>query len=370
MKRLVLTVLMIYLSFGITQNSVAAEVARVKDLAITELKDSIEVNLTSDKTVSYQVVKYMNGEVGIKLNDASISPDMIAPNALKINQKYDINNARIQSDLAGDIEIKLSGSARLADKDININNQIAKSNIIIIEPEVEDRVRGIIPLTVDAPDVPVIQDFVSDSISPTRLKIQPQDNADVQSPISMFYSKNEPVLKGEGKKYIAQAESLEEDLLEFSKEPLSTAPTGSNTEEDIITSSTSSSEVPEDQTRDALNPDNIEDPDVTSPEKDGFLNKTGDFLWQYKWWVGGVSCCGIIGFIIVIMGLIGLGQSRAPEGMVDPESGEPVNVMDPEQTPPITDNEPVNYIPPTQSQDSQSVSDAISKIIFLRNKPK
>jgi hypothetical protein len=364
MKKHLLIIILAILFLVVSLAVEAANVARIKDLNITELKNSIEIDLKTTESISFNLIHYMNGDIGVRLLNAVLDGSLKENDSIPIAQGSGITDALIRQVTSQDLEIRLAGD--ISHKKINVHADVIQQNYILIEPEMDNMPLALMPLTVDAPEIPVINDFtLSPGLNTTRSETK-IDKTSLNTPISMYSGSDRIKEYTRGKKLLAQEESLSEDILDFGSEPLS--PTIPSEEDESITSNTSSSIVPEDQVRDTLNPRQTEDPEVTEAKDEGFITKTTGFLWQNKWWTGGIGCCGVIFVILLVLFFIGMGQSRAPEGVI--QQGDPAESPnlshDMQQT--IDDNEPVNYIPPTKLDETQTISEAISKIIFFRNR--
>lgn len=345
----------------------AQEVARLKDIAITELQNTIDLNLQSNQQIPYNITNYMNGEIGIRFLNTTLTPNLKDNELLTVSQKDSINEARLIQDGTYTIELRLKGNDNLANKKIIVHNNVQKSNIILIEPVSDPNNISLLPINLDTQILPDFKEVGIDNS--TKIQAQRNNIPEVKSPIAMYNEKTETPKPSKNDRFLAQTEpstpqtDSNTDILDINDVNLGEALSapGNST----VTNSTSSSVVPTDQTKDALDASDITEPDVSTAKSPSFLGGIWDFIVKYKWIFIGIAIVVVVFFVLIIGAVALMGSGRAPEGMMqsDEQIGLPGDIAGP-----IVDDEPVRYIPPAQNISPHTVSDAISQIISIRNK--
>ncbi|MGD9580858.1 MAG: hypothetical protein AB7V50_05765 [Vampirovibrionia bacterium] len=380
MKKLVITgIILTNIFLAMNQTGFTQDIARVKNINVTESSNSIDLNLQSSKDIKYDVINYMNGDIGIKLTDTTLNTSFNEDSNLSINKKDSIEDTSIIQDDPYSVTIKLKGNEKLKNKTIKVNNDVQKSNFIIIEPVKEPETSSIIPLVSDIPDIPEIETLTLSQAIDSNKEVS------LKEPISMYNEKVDTKKYAEGKMLIAQAQPFNDDtsILDLEDKPLSTT----TVEEETLSPPNNAQELTEEETVDDLNTDNTTSTvnEETSDLKDaatsnepaqkseGIFAKVFNFLKAQWVWIAGIVGCGIVGIILLlVIGSI-LGGSKQQETNQE-EYHQPIQPdghgkqHQPEVSE-IIDNDPINYIPPQQAGSSQSITDAINQIISIRNKP-
>lgn len=395
-KIIIITFLLANIFLILVSTAISQDIARLKNINITESENSIDFNMVSSKDIKYNIINYMNGEVGLKLINTTLNNNLNSNNNIDVSKKESIEDATIIQEDPYSVVIKVKGNEGLKNKPIKVNNDIQKSNFIIIESIKEPENTSIIPLITDVPEIPEITTLQLSQVFESN-----KNDISLKDPISMYNEKTNtekdpiPVHKekintekyAKGKMLIAQAQPFSDDttILDLEDKPLSTT----SAENDLLTPPSNASELPKEETVDDLNINNtttnIEEQTTENtdlPERaENYDNKeTGIFskivnFFKTKWiWIISIAACGIIGFIILIIIISIFGNSQSKNVAAD---GDTQNFKLEEgltgqhnqtEIAEIIDNEPVNYIPPSQTASSQSITDAINQIIFIRNK--
>lgn len=390
-KFIIITFILANIFLVFSTPAISQDIARLKNININESSDSIDLNLMSSKNIRYNIINYMNGDVGIKLVNTCLNNDLNNTKNIDISQKEAIADATLIQEDPYSVLIKLKGNEDLKNKTIKINTDVQKSNFIIIEPVNKAETSSIIPLITNMPDMPEVETLqLSQSLE------VPDKEVSLKEPISMYNEKVNTEKYAQGKMLIAQAQPFSDDtsILDLEDKPLS--PTSA--EEDLLTPPSNASELTAEETIDDLNVDNTtstveEDPidttaltETTNPTEEsgssenkepGFFSKIFSFLKAQWMWIAGVIGCGVVGLIVIVVAISVFGNSQGKETTTeeDPQSqqilqeeGQPKQQKKQPEAAEIIDNEPVNYIPPNTASSSQSITEAVNQIIFIRNK--
>ncbi|MEW5820641.1 MAG: hypothetical protein AB1782_10660 [Cyanobacteriota bacterium] len=371
-RLLIISFLILNFTILTTYTSLATNISRLKDININEFNNKIELNLRSSEHISYNILNYMNGDIGIKLLNTSLDSKNNSNNVINISNKDLLEEAQIIEDGPYSLEIKLKGKNDLSNKAIIVNNDVIKSNIILIEPAKEDDFYPIMPVVADIKSMPEIKSLEYEKIN-EQLNLAPPE---IKQPIAMF-SQEKTLNSIKGKRLIAQTPPYNDDtsILDIENEgfdePLSSTTTQPKEDDNVSASSTSSSVVPEDQTKDVLDVKEIEEPEVVEAKDPDFFSKATNFVKTNILWIGIIGGCPIVLLIILVVVGTVFNRTRGPEKVIEDDENYETDEQ-PEaqgqQQKPIIDNEPVKYIPPSQIPNSQSISEAIGNIISIRNK--
>lgn len=390
-KFIIITFILTNIFLVFSTSAISQDIARLKNININESTDSIDLNLMSSKNIRYNIINYMNGDVGIKLVNTCLNNDLNSTKNIDISQKESIADATLTQEDPYSVLIKLKGNENLKNKTIKINTDVQRSNFIIIEPVNKAETSSIIPLITNMPDIPEVETLqLSQSLE------VPDKEVSLKEPISMYNEKVNTEKYAQGKMLIAQAQPFSDDtsILDLEDKPLS--PTSA--EEDLLTPPSNASELTPEETIDDLNVDNTtstvdEDPidttALTEPanpteesgssenKEPGFFSKIFGFLKAQWIWIAGVIGCGVVGLIVIIVAISVFGNSQGKETTTEedpqsqqilPEESQPKQQKKQPEAAEIIDNEPVDYIPPNTASSSQSITEAINQIIFIRNK--
>src|SRR3989339_251301 len=155
-KIIIITFLLANIFLILVSTAISQDIARLKNINITESEDSIDFNLVSSKNIKYNTINYMNGEVGLKLINTTLNNNLNSNNNIDVSKKDAIEDATIIQEDPYSVVIKVKGNEGLKNKPIKVNNDVQKSNFIIIESVKEPENTSIIPLITDVPEIPEI----------------------------------------------------------------------------------------------------------------------------------------------------------------------------------------------------------------------
>lgn len=331
----------------------AQTISRIKDINLTELQDTVELNVSSNKNLQYNVVNYMNGDIGIKFINSSLdSKNNEIP--LTVSQKDSIQDAYIVQESPGTVEIKLKGDNYLSKKRVNVHNDVKKSNIILIEDDSPGNKLNLLPINPNQKNLP---DLTPPSINTKALQtdINSFDKANlpkINGPISMYSIKNEPSYSSDQKKLLAQAKSNENNIKNILN-------VNDNSLSKPIASDPSQQVKSEENSQQA----NFEKKDLSTNfdnrKENGILN----FLSKY-WLLLGIII-GIIFFVVIGFILLTLAKLKN----IKPSEQNTINEINMEKNiEPINtpDIEPVHYHSPFEPQQNNNISDVVKGIAFLK----
>lgn len=395
-KRILNLSLSILLAFICTINCYAQSLTRLDNITITELKNSIQVHLKSNDNINYNIINYMNGDIGISLQDTSLGSRLEDNENLRVSQQNNIDIAQLYQNSPDEVLVKISGN-NIDNKSIKVENEIKKSNFILIETEDSHREVANLPVMTEPLVLPDIQNF---EVKKNIRHKQPE----TVEPISMFSIKDGKFEPPKIKNLIAQARTYEDDtsILDlgddlFSDDKKETTekkaekPELTKEEKEKKAASAIKEEPPKnldpekdnnELAKDIINIDveegskpaeNRTDSSAGSEGEPGILAKAWNFVaTNWVWFAGGGGCL-IVGFIILaVLGSVmqqknmaqsGGGQQQQQQPQQDPGQQQPQG----EVPPPVADDDPVEFVAPANHKSSQSVSEAINHIISIRD---
>lgn len=394
MRRLLLnfTLLFVLLSFC-SLSCLAGGYTRLDNITITELKNSIDILLNANDNVNYNVINYMNGDIGISLQDTALGKNLQTHSSLNISQQKDIDSAGLIQESPSEVLIRLSGTD-LKNKELKVRNDIKKSHIIIIEPEQTHPNIAAVPLSGDTVTLP---DFSNFEVDPKLNTKAPE----IRQPISMFSIEEKKPARTSNRKLIAQARNYRDDtsILDlgddlFKKDsndqkgapqPQPEAAPAANPDSAIAEPPPQNldPEQPEENklAEDIINIDSEEtvvEPAVTadattqeaSQQELSLVGKALFFIKTHWIWFAGGGACLIIGFII--LAVLGSMMNRQNMQALSPDPQDPHQEIPQQQAPKqksqqVIDDEPVEFIAPANHKNSQSISEAINHIISIRD---
>lgn len=317
MKKFTLAILL-YFCFVLIFPANAKDIGKIKDINITGLNDSNVFDVKSNKDLPLQLC-----------------------------QSEDIEKTSLNTDENSDGEVVLSGNKKSANKKNDAKTEVAQNGIILIEPEPENNNisnNDFMPLSLQATSLPSLNEYrmvaPQNSLKTVKAQLPPATSLNV-------YSNNQPEDNNlsKGKRLLTQASSVESDeVIEFGDNSGATT----TVETDNTTLKT------------------VKKPPVTAKK-----NLVGSI---FSWIKKHVILSVIIGIALLVVFFIiastilylistkmhGAGTMQMPSSE-HPEGGAPASGQ-------IVDNEPVDFIPPRHDTNTQSVSDAINKVINIRNK--